>query len=232
MERKTFDMDFTSDIFIQFERTDPETVDISFINTNENKGIGIFEVHDTDYDWFDDNSVCDFLANDVIIEVMSNLVLLYSKDYGFVIEDVCDSIANAAQAFKSMLRNPSYFAQYIIDLLDLQPIQEESEKASREDNLSESNRIGNNEFVPDYIDQFLEDVAQQTELFDYGDIIAFERDVFAPNDKNVRALKKLYKQAHEAEGYEDVEEVIERTYFEVASIVKGVVDYEDDGSNY
>lgn len=91
--------------------------------------------------------------------------------------------------------------------------------------MKEWNRVGDSEFVPDFIDQFLEDVAQFSNLFDYSDIIAFERDVFAPNDKNVKALKKLYRQAKEAMEYDD-EEDLNRIYQDVADLVIGVVDYE------
>lgn len=91
--------------------------------------------------------------------------------------------------------------------------------------IKEGNRIGNNEFVPDFIDQFLEDVAQYSNLYDYEDIIAFERDVFAPNDKNVKALKKLYRQFKEALECDD-EKGMNQIYQDVADLVIGVVDYE------
>lgn len=93
--------------------------------------------------------------------------------------------------------------------------------------IKESNRIGNNEFVPDSIDQFLKDVAQFSNLFNYTDIIAFERDVFVPNDKNVKALKKLKTRAKTAAEYDDEEE-INQIYQDVADIVIGVVDYEQN----
>lgn len=92
-------------------------------------------------------------------------------------------------------------------------------------NLREGNRVGNNEFIPDSIDSFLQDVAQFSSLFTYKDIIAFENDVFAPSDKNVKALKKLYRQAKEAAEYDD-EEDLNRIYQDVADLVIGVVDYE------
>lgn len=109
---------------------------------------------------------------------------------------------------------------------DIPRFYDESKKSSKnKKSMKEDNRVGNNEFVPDYIDQFLEDVAQYSELFDYSDIIAFERDVFAPNDKNVKALKKLYRQAKEAIEAND-EEDMNRIYQDVADLVTGVVDYE------
>lgn len=92
-------------------------------------------------------------------------------------------------------------------------------------NLREGNRVGNNEFVPDSIDSFLQDVAQFSSLFTYKDIIAFENGVFAPSDKNVKALKKLYRQVKEAAEYDD-EEDLNRIYQDVADLVIGVVDYE------
>lgn len=109
---------------------------------------------------------------------------------------------------------------------DIPRFYDESKKSSKnKKSMKEGNRVGNNEFVPDYIDQFLEDVAQYSELFDYSDIIAFERDVFAPNDKNVKALKNLYRQAKEAIEAND-EEDMNRIYQDVADLVTGVVDYE------
>lgn len=115
----------------------------------------------------------------------------------------------------------------VFDSENVQSMQLKLKESKKQDKKSirESNRVGNNEFVPDYIDQFLEDVAQYSELFDYSDIIAFERDVFTPNDKNVRALKKLYRQAKEAIEAND-EEDMNRIYQDVADLVTGVVDYE------
>lgn len=94
------------------------------------------------------------------------------------------------------------------------------------------NRIYNNEFVPDAIEIFLKNVAQYSGLYDYLDIEAFERDVFKPKDKNVKALSQLYKQAKEAAEYEDEEE-LEQIYQEVADIVTGVDDRNPESwSNY
>lgn len=107
---------------------------------------------------------------------------------------------------------------------------EESRRLSKNKStrrIKESNRIGNNEFVPDSVDQFLQDVAQFSHLFNYSDIIAFEKDVFAPNDKNVKALKRLNTRARSAARYDDEEE-LDSIYQDVANIVIGVVDYEQN----
>lgn len=85
------------------------------------------------------------------------------------------------------------------------------------------NRLVNNDFVPEVTENFLKDVAQYSSLYTYSDIIAFERDVFSPKDKNVKALKQLYKQAKEAAEYDDEEE-LKKIYQEVADIVTGVDD--------
>lgn len=102
-------------------------------------------------------------------------------------------------------------------------LHQESKKLNKK--AIKENRVGSNEFVPDSIDSFLQDIAQYSGLFDYEDIIAFENDVFALNDKNVKALKKLYRQAKEAEEYND-EEDLDRICQDVADLVTGVVDYE------
>lgn len=81
------------------------------------------------------------------------------------------------------------------------------------------NRIYNNEFVSDKIEDFLKDVAQFSGLISYSDIEAFEKDVFYPSDLNVKALRQLYKQAKEAD-----EEELEQIYQEVADIVTGADD--------
>lgn len=139
-------------------------------------------------------------------------------------EDVSPELARKAYDYYcdvySELQSHSEDDDYFDDEYNL----EESKKSNKK-SLREGNRVGNNEFVPDFIDQFLEDVAQYSNLYDYGDIIAFERDVFAPNDKNVKALKKLYRQAKEAAETND-EEDMNRIYQDVADLVNGVVDYE------
>lgn len=89
--------------------------------------------------------------------------------------------------------------------------------------IMRENRIYNNEFVSETIENFLKDVAQYSSLYDYSDIKAFERDVFSPKDRNVKALRQFYKQAKEAAEYDDEEE-IEQIYQEVADIVLGVDD--------
>lgn len=102
-------------------------------------------------------------------------------------------------------------------------LHQESKKSNKK--VIRENRVGSNEFVPDSIDSFLQDIAQYSGLFNYEDIIAFENDVFAPNDKNIKALKKLYRQAKEAEDYDD-EEDLDRICQDVTDLVTGVVDYE------
>lgn len=93
--------------------------------------------------------------------------------------------------------------------------------------IKEGNRVGNNEFVPDFIDQFLEDVAQYSGFFSYPDIVAFENNVFTPNDKNVEVLKKLYNQFNDIVDY-DNEEEINQIYQDVTDLVIGVVDYKSE----
>lgn len=95
----------------------------------------------------------------------------------------------------------------------------ESKRVMRE------NRVGSNEFVPDSIDSFLQDIAQYSGFFSYNDITAFEKGVLTPNNENVKALRKLRRQAKEVEEYEDDEE-LDRICQDVADLIKGVVDYE------
>lgn len=106
--------------------------------------------------------------------------------------------------------------------LDRQNVNESISSNKRKNSFKE-NRIYNNEFVPEVIEDFLKKVAQYSGLYDYLDVEAFEKDVFNPKDKNVKALKQLYKQAKEATVYDDKEE-LKQIYQEVADIVTGVDD--------
>lgn len=91
------------------------------------------------------------------------------------------------------------------------------------------NRVGNSEFVSDEIDSFLQDVAQMSGTIDYSDIMAFEKDVFSPKDKNLKMLKKLYRiMCRDAPEPDQAE--ADCVFLDVANIVRGVTDF-NEGSN-
>lgn len=217
--KNMYKMNFTPDISITFEKTGNDSVEIDFVHHKQL--LSAFEVYDTDFDWFDEKSVSDFIAKDIVIETLSNLILYYKDGYEDLMGDVCFTVARAAKAFESLLQNPSEFAQYIIDILDISPLTES--RKNKHKNIRE-----NEDFVPTNIHFFLFDVEENSKKFDKDDIRAFERDVFSPNDKNVKALKRLYKKYKYIDENGGTEYEINQIYQNVADIVIGVVDYEQN----
>lgn len=79
------------------------------------------------------------------------------------------------------------------------------------------NRITNT--LPASIDQFLMDIAQQTELFNYGDISTFAEKFTKKDVKNLNAFKEEVEELW-SYGVEDDDEDLNYLYQEIQNIVK------------
>lgn len=79
------------------------------------------------------------------------------------------------------------------------------------------NKITNN--LPASIDQFLMDMAQQTELFNYGDISTFAEKCTKKDIKNLNAFKEEVEELW-SYGVEDDDEDLNALYQEIKNIVK------------
>lgn len=118
--QNTYKMRLTHFVTIEFiPLYDENKVEIDFINKEDNKYIGVFDINVEDVNWFDDQEVCDFLSKEIVVAVLSNY-LFDKKDEWSLIGDVCHDMKELSEAFENLLKSPSLeFSQCVIDLFDL-----------------------------------------------------------------------------------------------------------------
>lgn len=118
--KDTYDIRFTPFVTIRFTALyEDNKVEIDFINNEDHKYIGVFDINVDDVNWFDDEEVCDLISKEMIVEVLSNY--LYDRqDEWSVMGDVCNCMKRLSEAFEDLLKAPSFdFSQCVIDLFDL-----------------------------------------------------------------------------------------------------------------
>lgn len=99
-------------------------VEIDFINKDDNYFLGVFEKNVDDINWYDDESVRNFVSKEIVIEVLSNYLYHYQNNYKDM-GKICNNIKQLADEFESIVSGiydvfaPNVFSQAVIDLFGL-----------------------------------------------------------------------------------------------------------------
>lgn len=119
---KTIFTDFITLKFIALP--EDNKVEIDFINKDDNYFLGVFEKNVDDINWYDDESVRNFVSKEIVVEVLSNYLYHYQNNYKDM-GKICNNIKQLADEFESIVGGiydvfaPNVFSQAVIDLFDL-----------------------------------------------------------------------------------------------------------------
>lgn len=122
----TYKTDFTKYITLEFTALlEDNKVEIDFVNKEDNYYLGVFDVDVDAVNWYDDESVCNFVSKEIINEVLSNYLYHYSnvKNYKEMAK-VCKVVKQITEKFEDLLDRldifePNVFSYAVIELFNL-----------------------------------------------------------------------------------------------------------------